>query len=171
MVPEKKITPGGCEVCAVLHYQGTPYDPYASYGAKRPRAHYRSIGINRNDFMALIQMRPDLPETRAVEWVAYASNALNAMVPFYANVTTTPAYLSSTTGEVSTDSFYWVSRMIAAMADASYGKSVFHVERYELGRLPPAALLNQYYEAKLRREQDAPPARRPARGGQRSHGR
>ena len=49
------------------------------------------------------------------------------MVPFYANVETTPAYLAGTTGEVSTDSFYWVSRMIAAMADASYGKSVFHV--------------------------------------------
>ena len=31
-----------------------------------------------------------------------------------------PAYLACTTGEVSTDSFYWVSRMIAAMADAHY---------------------------------------------------
>ena len=86
--------------------------------------------------MALIQLRPDLPaDLQAVEWVAYASNALNAMVPFYANVETTPAYLAGTTGEVSTDSFYWVSRMIAAMADASYGKSVFHVERYELAVL------------------------------------
>ena len=42
--------------------------------------------------MALIQLRPDLPaDLQAVEWVAYASNALNAMVPFYANVETTPA--------------------------------------------------------------------------------
>lgn len=56
----------------------------------------------------------------------------------HANVETTPAYLAGTTGEVSTDSFYWVSRMIAAMADASYGKSVFHVERYELGCSLPA---------------------------------
>ena len=71
---------------------------------------YRSIGINRNDFMALIQMRPDVPEDiRAVEWIAYASNAFNTMVPFYANVERTPAYLACTTGEVSTDSFYWVS--------------------------------------------------------------
>ena len=68
--------------------------------------------------MALIQMRPDQPEdSRVLEWIAFASNAFNVMVPFYANVTTTPAYLSNTTGAVSTDNFYWNSRMIAAMAD------------------------------------------------------
>ena len=130
-------------------------------GARENRGVYRSIGINRNDFVALIQLRPDLPaDLQAVEWVAYASNALNAMVPFYANVETTPAYLAGTTGEVSTDSFYWVSRMIAAMADASYGKSVFHVERYELGVLSACrALLNQY-DAKQLAETD--PARRAA---------
>ena len=39
-------------------------------------------------------MRPDVPEDiRAVEWIAYASNAFNTMVPFYANVERTPAYL------------------------------------------------------------------------------
>ena len=35
----------------------TPYDPYGSYGDKSMRGAYRSIGINRNDFMALIQMQ------------------------------------------------------------------------------------------------------------------
>ena len=113
MVPEKKITPEDVKYVLSSHYQGTPYDPYASYGARENRGVYRSIGINRNDFVALIQLRPDLPaDLQAVEWVAYASNALNAMVPFYANVETTPAYLAGTTGEVSTDSFYWVSRMM-----------------------------------------------------------
>ena len=161
MVPEKKLTPEDVKYVLSSHYQGTPYDPYASYGDKSQRGMYRSIGINRNDFVALIQLRPDLPaDLQAVEWVAYASNALNAMVPFYANVETTPAYLAGTTGEVSTDSFYWVSRMIAAMADASYGKSVFHVERYELGVLSACrALLNQY-DAKQLAETD--PARRAA---------
>ena len=146
MVPEKKITPEDVKYVLSSHYQGTPYDPYASYGARENRGVYRSIGINRNDFVALIQLRPDLPtDLQAVEWVAYASNALNAMVPFYANVETTPAYLAGTTGEVSTDSFYWVSRMIAAMADASYARSLIHVERYEEGVLSASrALLNQY---------------------------
>lgn len=146
MVPEKKVTPEDVKYVLSSHYQGTPYDPYRSYGDKASKGAYRSIGINRNDFMALIQMRPDVPEDiRAVEWIAYASNAFNTMVPFYANVERTPAYLACTTGEVSTDSFYWVSRMIAAMADASYAKSLIHVERYEEGVLSASrALLNQY---------------------------
>ena len=56
---------------------------------------------------------------------------------------------SCTTGEVSTDSFYWVSRMIAAMADASYAKSLFHIERYEEAVLSAAHALVNQYDAKL----------------------
>ena len=126
MVPERKVTPEDIKYMLSSHYQGTPYDPYLSYGDKSAKGAYRSIGINRNDFMALLQMRPDQPEeSRAVEWVAYASNAFNTMVPFYANVERTPEYLANTTGTVSTDNFYWTSRLIAAMADASYNKSQY----------------------------------------------
>ena len=156
MVPERKLTPEDVKYVLSSHYQGTPYDPYASYGDKSMKGAYRSIGINRNDFMALIQMRPDVPEDiRAVEWIAYASNAFNTMVPFYANVERTPAYLACTTGEVSTDSFYWVSRMIAAMTDASYSKSLIHAERYELGVLSASRALIHQYDAKLIAEPDA----------------
>ena len=77
------------------------------------------------------------------------------MVPFYANVTTTPAYLSNTTGAVSTNNFYWNSRMIAAMADAAYSKSVFHIERYQLAAASAGHANINTYDAKLRREQDA----------------
>ena len=161
MNPEKKLTPEDVKYVLSSHYQGTPYDPYASYGDKSQRGMYRSIGINRNDFMALIQMRPDVPaEQSAIEWVAYASNAFNTMVPFYANVETTPAYLSCTTGEVSTDSFYWVSRMIAAMTDASYARSLIHAERYELAVLSASRALVKEYDVKLSAEPDA--ARRAA---------
>ena len=161
MNPEKKLTPEDVKYVLSSHYQGTPYDPYASYGDKSQRGMYRSIGINRNDFMALIQMRPDVPaEQSAIEWVAYASNAFNTMVPFYANVETTPAYLSCTTSEVSTDSFYWVSRMIAAMTDASYARSLIHAERYELAVLSASRALVKEYDAKLSAEPDA--ARRAA---------
>ena len=150
MVPERKLTPEDVKYVLSSHYQGTPFDPYASYGDKSMKGAYRSIGINRNDFMALIQLRPDVDaENCALEWIAYASNAFNTMVPFYANVDTTPAYLANTTGEVSTDNFYWVSRMIAAMADASYAKSLFHIERYEEAVLSAAHALVNQYDAKL----------------------
>ena len=90
MVPEKKITPEDVKYVLSSHYQGTLYDPYGSSQSDQKGA-FRSIGINRNDFMALIQLRPDVDaENCALEWIAYASNAFNTMVPFYANVDTTP---------------------------------------------------------------------------------
>ena len=140
------------------HYQGTPYDPYdpyVAYGDRSVRGAYRSIGINRNDFLAVIQMRPDKErDCRTIEWLAFASNAFNVLVPFYADVEETPEYLSNTTGEVSTDNFYWASRLIAAMADASYQKSVFHVERYEERVMSEGHKLIHQYDALLERETD-----------------
>ena len=131
--PERRITPEDIKYLLSSHYQGTPYDPYATYGDPSMRGAYRSIGINRNDFMALIQLRPDVPqEYCAVEWLAFGSNAFNAMVPFYAAVESTPEYLAGTTEDVSTDNFYWSSRMIGALADAHYGKCLSHIERYQL---------------------------------------
>lgn len=130
--PERKITPEDVKYLLSSHFQGTPYDPYGSYGDPALRGKYRSIGINRNDFLALLQLRPYAPEdSMAIQWLAFASNAFNALVPFYANVNETPEYLSNTTEDASTDNFYWSNRLIAALADASYKKSVTHVERYE----------------------------------------
>lgn len=132
MVPEKKVTVEDVKYVLSSHFQGTPYDPYAGYGESNMRGAYRSIGINRNDFMSLIQINDNRPEDiKAIQWLAFASNAFNVMVPFYADIETTPDYLSNTTGDVSTDNFYWSSRMLAAMADASYKKSIFHIERYQ----------------------------------------
>ncbi len=132
LVPEKKITPEDVKYVLSGHFQGTPYDPYLVYGDKSMSGAYRSIGINRNDFMSLIQMRPDRPaDCRTIQWICFASNAFNVQVPFYADVREIPAYFAGTTGTVSTESFYWTRRLIAAMTDASYAKSLVHVERYQ----------------------------------------
>ena len=155
MVPEKKITPEDVKYVLSAHYQGTPYDPYLSYGDKSMSGAYRSIGINRNDFMSLIQMRPEGGTAYGtLEWVAYASNAFNTMVPFYADVDETPEYLANTTGEVSTENFYWTSRMIAAMADASYKKSIFHIERYQEHVMAKAHQIINRYDDDLTKESD-----------------
>ena len=156
MEPEKKITVEDVKYLLSSHFQGTPYDPYASYGEHSMRGAYRSIGVNRTDFCALIQMRPGKPEgCGAVEWLAFASNAFNVMVPFYADVEETPEYLANTTAEVSTDHFYWTSRMIAAMADASYSKSLIHVERVQERVAAKSHELLNRYDALLEKETDA----------------
>ena len=155
MVPEKKITVEDVKYVLSSHFQGTPYDPYAAYGDKSMKGAYRSIGINRNDFVSVIQMRPDQKKYHStIEWVAFASNAFNVLAPFYADVEETPDYLSNTTAEVSTDNLYWCSRMIAAMADASYRTSIFHIERYQENVMAKGhALVNEYDEL-LEQEQD-----------------
>ena len=150
MVPEKKITIEDVKYALSAHFQGTPYDPYAAYGDDSMRGAYRSIGINRNDFLSVIQMRPENP----VEWIAFASNAFNVLVPFYTDVEETPAYVSNTAADVSTDNFYWVSRLIAAMADASYKGSIFHLERYQEKVMSEGHAIINRYDDLLAKESD-----------------
>ena len=76
------------------------------------------------------------------------------LAPFYADVEETPEYLANTTGEVSTDNFYWTSRMIAAMADASYSKSLIHVERCQEQVAAKSYELLNRYDALLEKEAD-----------------
>lgn len=153
LVPERKITVEDVKYILSSHYQGTPYDPY---GRDAKAGIYRTIGINRTDFLGMFQIRPYMPEgAKVLEWVAYASNAFNTMVPFYTEITRTPDYLGSTTKEVSTDSFYWCSRLIAALADASYGKSIIHVERYQEATAAKAHAIVKKYDALLKKAADA----------------
>lgn len=155
MVPEKKITVEDVKYILSSHYQGTPYDPYASYGDSAMKGAFRAIGVNRNDFLSVIQMRPDFEKDNGtLQWLAFASNAFNVLVPFFADVDETPEYLSNTTKDASTDNFYWSSRMIAAMTDASYDKSLFHMERYQESVMSKGHELINRYDSLLETETD-----------------
>lgn len=138
---DKKVTPEDVKYILSSHYQGTPYDPYGK-GDPSVKRSLRPIGINRNNFLSLVQIRPDLPEEiRALEWIALASNTFNTMVPFYAGVERTPEYLSCTTGVVSTQSHYWTNRLIGALADANFGRCMPLIERYQLETVSAAGTL------------------------------
>ena len=94
---------------------------------------YRCIGVNRTDFLAILQIRPYMPEQfRSVEWLTFGSNVFNTIVPFYANTKKVPTYLSCTEGNVDTDSFYWSCRLVAALADAQHKACKIHIERYQI---------------------------------------
>ena len=133
LVPEKKITPSDVKYILSSHYQGTPYDPYGKSTESSLKGKYRTIGINRTDFVALIQLNGHkIKECQAIEWIAEGSNVFNTMVPLFAHMNTAPEYLANTTKDVSTDNFYWASRLIGALADASYGNSITEIDRYQL---------------------------------------
>ena len=156
MVPERKITPEDIKYLLSSHFQGTEFDPYASYGNSSMRGAYRSIGINRNDFMMLVQIRPYVhPDVSAIEWLAFGSNAFNAMVPFYTDTDDVPDYLSNTEKDVSTENFYWISRLIGALADAHYGKCQNHIEHYQFTVQTRAHEIINRYDKKLAGEKKA----------------
>lgn len=132
MKPENKITPEDVKYVLSATFQGTPYDPYLNKGDLSNKGKYRSIGVNRNDFLGFIQLRPYMKkEDSAIEWLAFASNAFNAMIPMYTNVKKTPSYLADTRDEVDNNNLYWASRLLAAMSDASHPESAIHIERYQ----------------------------------------
>ena len=131
-VPERKLTIEDVKYVLSSHYQGTPYDPYGKMGTDASRRLYRPIGINRNGQLAVLQIRPYAPETcRCVQWMAFGSNVFNALVPFYGNVDVAPEYLANTTARVTTESFYWANRIIAALADARFHENAANIERYQ----------------------------------------
>lgn len=130
--PDRLITVEDIKYTMSHHYQGTPYDPYGKHGSVETKGKYRPIGINRNNFLGLGQIRPYQPKAiQCLEWLALGSNIFNAFLPFYANVDTTPAYLAETDQLVTTESFYWVNRLIAALADAHYAECSNLIERYQ----------------------------------------
>lgn len=131
-VPERKITVEDVKYVLSSCFQGTPFNPYEKYGDPSRRGKYRPIGINRNNFLSLTQLRPYKPEEiMALQWIAMSSNVFNAFVPFYANVEKTPEYFANTGADVSTESFYWTNRLIAALADAHHSECSSHIERYQ----------------------------------------
>lgn len=133
MVPEHKVTVEDVKYVLSSYFQGTPYNPYGKHGDLSNAKKYRPIGINRNNFVALTQLRPYVPaEIMGLEWIAVGSNAFNAFVPMYANVTCAPEYLACTDGHVTTDSFYWANRLIGALADAHFSECASSIERYQI---------------------------------------
>ncbi len=152
-VPDRKITIEDVKYILSLRYQGTPYDPYGSKGDPSLRGAFRPIGLNRNNTLACVQIRPYMPEDiKSIQWIAYGSNVFNALVPFYVNVDKTPKYVANTTDQVSTENFYWANRLVAVMADASYNACSSHIERYQLAvQTKGRAIVNKYdkqFEAK-----------------------
>lgn len=121
-VPERRVTLEDVKDVLSSHYEGTPFDPYGEIGTPEQRRRYRPIGINRQSQLSVIEIRPDAPKAcQAVQWMAFGSNPFNTLVPMYPEVDATPEYVSNTCERVTTESFYWANRVIAAIADPHYG--------------------------------------------------
>ena len=154
MVPEKKVTVEDVKYILSSYYQGTPYNPYAK--AEDPRKGiYRPIGINRTGVMAICQIRNGVPEkAKGIEWICFGSTSFSTVLPVYTQVSRLPKYLTDVTQDVSTDNFYWNSRLINALTDAHYGTAIVHVERYQAAVVSKARALLREYDGRLAETED-----------------
>ena len=113
------------------HYQDTIFDPYGPEGDAVSQKAFRPIGINRTSQTAILQLRPNQPhETTGIQWLSYGSMPFATSVPFFTQVTKTPDYFANTSENVSTDSFYWTSRLIAGLADAHFHQHEGQLDDY-----------------------------------------
>lgn len=148
-VPEKKITVEDVKYILSSYYQGTPYNPYSGVNYME-KSMYRTIGIARTGTMAVLQIRGYMPEAlKGVEWVCFGSNAFNTVMPVYTMVKKTPKYLSEVSTDVSTENFYWGSRLIGALVDPNFGSCIQLVERYQSAVASQGHQLINEYDAKM----------------------
>ena len=152
--PEKKITIEDVKYVLSSYYQGTPYNPY-QHADNPKKGIYRSIGIARTGVTGILQIRSDVPEQiKGIEWITFGSNAFNAALPVYANVSKMPKYISEVTEDVSTENFYWASRLIGALADPNYGSSIQFVERYQAAIANNGRRIIKEYDEKMIKTKD-----------------
>lgn len=131
-VPSRKVTIEDIKYLQSSHYQGTKYDCYARFNDSAEKGKYRPIGISRTCFVSVQQIRGYAPkETAAIEWIGFASNVFNTLIPFYTNTAFVPEYLGNTTLTVNTNNLYWSARLISALADAHFNTAIVHIERYQ----------------------------------------
>ncbi len=144
--PERKITPEDIKYVLSHHYQGTRYDTYTKKNDTPLHETFRPIGINRNNVLVCVQIRPYMPEEiKSIKWIAYGSNVFNGFAPFYVNINKTPKYFANTTSKVSTDNSYWANRIIAVMADANYHATEGDIEKYQMNILfRGRQIINEY---------------------------
>lgn len=132
MEPEYKLSVLDVKNMLSSVYDGTDYDCYGVKGTKKTRHEYRDIGINRTSELSILNIRPKAPKAcRSVQWYACGSNPFNTCIAMYTNVHCIPDYLSGTTDRVTTDSFYWEDRIVAALADPEFFQNLVPIYEYQ----------------------------------------
>ena len=147
--PDRKVAAEDVKYMLSGHYQGTPYDPYINRDTGM-RGMYRSIGINRTGVASVCQIRSGVPEAvKGLEWICFGPTTFDALLPVYPNVAKMPPYLSAVTLDVSTENFYWSSRLLATLADPHFAKAVQPLDRYQSAVMTRGRQIVREYDRKM----------------------
>ena len=149
LVPDRKVTVEDVKYLLSSHYQGTDYDPYIHRDTGK-RGMYRSIGINRTGVASVCQIRSGVPEAvKGLEWICFGPTTFDALLPVYPNAAKMPPYLSAVTLDVSTENFYWASRLLATLADPHFAKAVQPLDRYQSAVMTRGRQIVREYDRKM----------------------
>ena len=147
--PDRKVAAEDVKYMLSSHYQGTPYNPYTNHDTGK-RGMYRSIGINRTGVTSICQIRSDVPDAiKGIEWICFGSTTFSTMLPVYTNVSRMPRYLSEVATDVSTENFYWASRLIDVLADHDYSACLQQIQRYHNSVLSKGRRIIWEYDRKM----------------------
>ncbi len=95
--PKQKLSVEDVKWALSSHFQNTPFDPYGT-GSETQKTQFRSIALNRNQQVHILQIRNHVPAAIAgIHWLAFGPNTFNGVVPFYAAITKTPLGYCDTT--------------------------------------------------------------------------
>ena len=149
LVPDRKVAVEDVKYLLSSHYQGTDFDPYIHRDTGK-RGMYRSIGINRTGVASVCQIRSGVPDQiKGLEWICFGPTTFDALLPVYPNVPKMPAYLSAVTEDVSTENFYWASRLLAVLCDPHFAQTVQPLERYQAAVFGRGRQLVMAYDGKM----------------------
>lgn len=118
---KRKISVEDVKFVLSSHFENTEFDPYSSISKDGREKLFRTIGINRNHSVHILQIRNHVaPELSGVHWLAFGANTFNHVVPFYSNVTDTPAAFKNAKADFDPNNMYWLSCLTALLGDTNY---------------------------------------------------
>lgn len=139
MKPDKKVSRQKVSQVLGLHFNGTKYDSTGKWVNN-----YRPINVPTDVESHIIQFRQNVPASiSGIQWLALASPDTSIYVPFYTNITDTPAQYQIGTDKYDRQSAAWTYKQTKVLADPYSNEFVKKYVR------PVQATTNQVMTANL----------------------
>lgn len=146
--PKQKLSVEDVKWALSSHFQNTPFDPYGT-GSETQKTQFRSIALNRNQQVHILQIRNHVPAAIAgIYWLAFGPNTFNGVVPFYAAITKTPLGYCDTTKTYDPSNSYWLGRTLALIGDSDYDRYSDLANRFEMETMAACRRIQQETDRK-----------------------
>lgn len=127
--PDHKLSIVDVEKFLSSHYQGTPYDPYGK--DKVHHYKFRPVGVSTNRASHILQIRNDRNlKYSCVEWLGLGNLVFSPYVPFYTNISQTPANYQTAGDHFDRHSAYWMYELLQSLVIPHYHGLIKTVNQY-----------------------------------------